>query len=61
MVGIITTMGTFSLLMFAFLFTCYGREAFSEDKNERFAFWKMTVWYWGVIAFMTWLSLIFYE
>lgn len=59
MLEIIMTMGVISLLMFAFLFTCYGKEAFSEDKNERFFFWKMSVWYWAIIALMTWLLLIF--
>ena len=61
MLEIIVTAGAFSLLMFAFLFTCYGNEAFSEDKKERFFFWKMTVWYWGAIAFMTWLLLVFHD
>ena len=59
MLEIITTSGALSLLAYGILFSCFGDDAFSEDKSDRFSFWKMTVWYWVAVAFMTWLLLIF--
>lgn len=60
MVGIILTLGMFALLAYGILFNLYGKEAFSDDKNERFDFWKMTLWYWVSIVIGAWLLMLFY-